>query len=156
MPVAPAVSSERRRRIHSPESRGMISRGKAGTAWKAAIAGVFGLSLTVLAMSEPAKPTRPVSAPHWAYQPVQNVPVPSSNGSKWVRTPIDSFVLAKLQEKHLKPSPDASRETYIRRATLDTWGIVPTPEEVKAFTHDRSSKAYEKLVDRLLASPRYG
>ncbi len=75
---------------------------------------------------------------------------------RWVRTPIDAFVLAKLHEKGLEPSQDAERATLIRRVTLDTWGLVPTPEEVKSFVSDRSPKAYEKLVDRLLASPRYG
>ncbi len=62
----------------------------------------------------------------------------------------------QAREKNLQPSPDADRATLIRRATLDTWGCVPTPEEVKAFVKDHSPKAYEKVVDRLLASPRYG
>ena len=105
---------------------------------------------TQLASSAPnaaapqAKPARPLSAPHWAYQPVKNPPIPDSvKGSKWVRTSIDAFVLAKLQEQNLQPSPDTDRATLIRRATLDTWGVLPTPEEVKAFTQDHSSKAYE-------------
>ena len=150
------------------------------TSTKAYVAAIISMSLTVLAQADtsekihdeqatqaasvspstsaaPAKATRPTAVPHWAYQPVQNPPVPDSvKRSKWVRTPIDAFVLAKLQEKGLEPSPDAERTTLIRRATLDTWGVVPTPEEVKAFARDRSPKAYEKLVDRLLASPRYG
>jgi hypothetical protein len=73
-----------------------------------------------------------------------------------VRTPIDAFILSKLEAKGLKPSPDADRATFIRRATLDVWGVVPTPEEVAAFVGDTSPDAYEKLVDRLLASTRYG
>jgi hypothetical protein len=73
-----------------------------------------------------------------------------------VRTPIDAFVLQKLEASHLKPSPDADRAAFIRRATLDVWGLIPSPEEVKAFVADRSPDAYDKLVDRLLASPRYG
>jgi hypothetical protein len=75
---------------------------------------------------------------------------------RWVREPIDAFVLAKLEEKNLKPSPDADRAAFIRRATLDAWGMIPTPDEVKNFVADKSPNAYEKLVDRLLASPHYG
>lgn len=108
------------------------------------------------AAAPPSRAPRPVQAAHWSYQDVQNPAVPAVKQKNWVRTPIDAFVLAKLEANNLKPSEDADRATYIRRATLDTWGIVPTPEEVKAFVNDKSPKAYEKLVDRLLASPRYG
>jgi hypothetical protein len=73
-----------------------------------------------------------------------------------VRTPIDAFVLARLEEKGIKPSAEADRATFIRRATLDAWGLLPTPEEVKAFVNDKSPNAYEKLVDRLLASHHFG
>jgi len=73
-----------------------------------------------------------------------------------VKTPIDAFILAKLEAKGLEPSADADRATFIRRATLDAWGLIPTPEEVKAFVDDRSPRADEKLIDRLLASPHYG
>ena len=103
----------------------------------------------------------PTSAPApksawWAYQPLQNASVPQTKHADWARTPIDSFVLAKLEDKNLGPSADADRATFIRRATLDVWGLIPTPEEVDAFVKDRSPDAYEKLVERLLASPRYG
>ncbi len=99
----------------------------------------------------------PAPAPQWwSYQPVKNEPIPQVHDKKWVRTPIDAFVLARLEANGIQPSADADRETFIRRATLDTWGLIPTPEEVEAFVSDRSSKAYEKLVDRLLASPHYG
>lgn len=102
------------------------------------------------------KPARPAAAPHWSYQAVQSPAVPSVQNKDWVRTPIDAFVLTKIEAKGLKPSSDAAKAVFIRRATLDAWGVVPTPEEVAAFVNDKSSKAYEKLVDRLLASPRYG
>jgi hypothetical protein len=82
--------------------------------------------------------------------------VPSVKQKKWVRTPVDAYVLEKLEAKGIKPSPEADRATFIRRATLDAWGILPTPEEVKAFEKDRAPDAYEKLVDRLLASPHFG
>ena len=92
----------------------------------------------------------------WAYQPVKAPELPAVKQGKWVRTPIDAFVLARLEEKGIKPSPEADRSTFIRRATLDAWGLLPTPEEVKAFVNDKSPNAYEKLVDRLLASHHFG
>ena len=91
----------------------------------------------------------------WSLQPIRKTAPPSVNSS-WVRTPIDSFVLAKLNEHGLQPSPEADRRTLIRRLTYDLHGLPPTPEEVDAFVADNSPDAYEKLVDRLLASPRYG
>ncbi|MCR6632862.1 MAG: DUF1549 domain-containing protein [Magnetospirillum sp.] len=96
------------------------------------------------------------AAKHWAYQPVQSPSAPQVKQAAWVRTPVDAFILAKLEEQNLKPSADADRATFIRRATLDVTGVIPTPEEVKDFVSDKSPNAYEKLVDRLLASPRYG
>ncbi|HEX6707631.1 MAG TPA: DUF1549 and DUF1553 domain-containing protein [Albitalea sp.] len=97
------------------------------------------------------------AADPWSpYQPVQRPETPAVQHKAWVRTPIDAFVLARLEAKGLKPSPDADRSTYIRRATLDAWGLLPTPEETRAFVNDRSPDAYEKLVDRLLASHHFG
>ncbi|MRV74415.1 DUF1553 domain-containing protein [Duganella sp. FT92W] len=92
----------------------------------------------------------------WQYTPVQRPDIPAVKQKAWVRSPIDAFVLAKLEQKNLKPSQDADRATYIRRATLDTWGVIPTPEEVHAFVNDKSPNAYEKLADRLLSSPHFG
>ena len=103
-----------------------------------------------------AKPAAKSVPNNWAYKPVAQVTAPNVKQSAWVKTPIDAFVLAKLEEKGLKPSSEASRGTFIRRATLDAWGLLPTPEEVKVFEKDKSPDAYEKLVDRLLASPHYG
>jgi hypothetical protein len=90
------------------------------------------------------------------YEPVVRPEVPAVKNARWVRTPVDAFVLAEIEKAGLAPSPEADRATFIRRATLDTWGLLPTQEEVRAFEKDRSKDAYEKLVDRLLASPRYG
>jgi hypothetical protein len=106
----------------------------------------------------PKAPARRAStkAPHWAYEPVRHVEAPAVRNPAWVRTPIDAFVLAKLDAADLSPSGSADRATFIRRATLDVWGVIPSPEEVDAFVKDRSPGAYEKLVDRLLASPQYG
>lgn len=101
-------------------------------------------------------PPKAPSPKWWSYQPVTAPAIPTVQNKNWARTPIDAFVLAKLEAKKLKPSRDAERAVYIRRATLDTLGYIPTPDEVQAFVNDRSPQAYEKLVDRLLASPHYG
>src|SRR4029077_10795553 len=74
----------------------------------------------------------------------------------WCKTPIDRFILARLEAKGMKPAPAADRRTLIRRATFDLTGLPPTPAEIDAFVNDRSPNAWEKVVDRLLASPRYG
>ena len=74
----------------------------------------------------------------------------------WPRSPIDDFILARLEEEGFAPSPEADRATLIRRVSLDLTGLPPTPAEVDAFVSDDSSTAYERLVDRLLRSPRYG
>ncbi len=91
----------------------------------------------------------------WAFRPVQAPPVPAVR-DPWVRNPVDAFVLRKLRAAGLRPNPEADRRTLIRRATLDLTGLPPTPEAVEAFVADRSPDAWEKVVDRLLASPAYG
>ena len=93
---------------------------------------------------------------HWAYQPVKKPAVPQVKDASWVKSPVDAFVLAKLEQNGMKPSPVASKEALIRRATYDLIGLPPTPEEVQAFIGDTSPKAFEKVVERLLASPHYG
>ncbi|MFZ4506583.1 MAG: DUF1553 domain-containing protein [Fimbriimonas sp.] len=93
---------------------------------------------------------------HWAFVAPVRWPLPAVKQSAWARNPIDRFVLAKQEAAGLKPSPEADKNTLIRRVTLDLTGLPPTPKEVDAFLADRSANAYEKLVDRLLASPRYG
>ena len=90
----------------------------------------------------------------WSLEPLRKPPVPPA--SKWAITPIDAFVLARLDELKLTPSPEADRPTLIRRLTYDVQGLPPSWEEIQAFVSDRSPDAYEKLVDRLLASPQYG
>jgi hypothetical protein len=106
---------------------------------------------------QPSSAEKPApSAQHWAYQAVKIEAVPSVQQKDWAITPIDAFILSTLEAKGIKPSPDADRAVFIRRATIDAWGVIPTPEAVKAFVNDKSPDAYEKLVDRLLASPHYG
>jgi hypothetical protein len=93
---------------------------------------------------------------HWAWQPVRAVALPTVKRAAWARGPIDRFILAGLEARGLKPNAYADRRTLIRRATFDLIGLPPTPEEVDAFVADRSPKAWETVVDRLLASPHYG
>jgi len=93
---------------------------------------------------------------HWAFQPVKNPEVPAVKNKAWCSTVIDDFILAKLEEHNMIPSPQANRETLIRRAYYDLIGLPPSPAEVDAFVTDRDPNAYAKVVDRLLASPHYG
>jgi Protein of unknown function (DUF1553)/Protein of unknown function (DUF1549)/Planctomycete cytochrome C len=93
---------------------------------------------------------------HWAFRPIRRPPVPSVRNREWPRTPIDRFILAKLEATGLSPSRRADRRTLLRRTTFDLTGLPPTPDELAAFQNDRSPNAFAKVVDRLLASPRYG
>jgi len=98
----------------------------------------------------------PTAVP-WSWRPLARPATPApADPQKWVRTPVDAFALAKLSANGLKPSLAADRRTLLRRVTLDLTGLPPTPEEGEAFLNDLSPDAYEKLIDRLLASPRYG
>jgi hypothetical protein len=93
---------------------------------------------------------------HWAFQPVTTPAVPIVKETDWAKTPIDKFILAKLEEKGLKPNPPADKRTLIRRATFDLIGLPPTPDEVRMFLGDESPEAFDKVVQRLLDSPHYG
>ena len=95
-------------------------------------------------------------APHWAFVPPKRPAFPPVQDARWVRNPIDRFVLARLEREKLKPSPEADRSTLIRRLSLDLRGLPPTLAEVNRFLGDRRSDAYERLVDEFLASPHYG
>ncbi|MCE9561980.1 MAG: DUF1549 and DUF1553 domain-containing protein [Planctomycetes bacterium] len=99
----------------------------------------------VVAAEPPAE-----KGPWWSFQPLSRPAVPE------IRNPIDAFIQAKLSDKGLSLSPEADRRTLIRRVTFDLTGLPPTPDEVEAFVNDKAADAYEKLVDRLLASPAYG
>jgi cytochrome c553 len=92
----------------------------------------------------------------WAFQTPVRPPVPAVRDRSWPRSPLDAFILAKLEEKGLRPAPPADRRTLIRRATFDLLGLLPSPEEVDAFLADGSPDALAHVVDRLLASPQYG
>jgi hypothetical protein len=92
----------------------------------------------------------------WSFKKPERPAVPAVKNSAWVRNPIDAFILAKLDKEGLRPAPVADRRTLVRRAYFDLHGLPPTPKEVDEFLSDKSETAYEKLIDRLLASPRYG
>src|SRR5215510_4977643 len=93
---------------------------------------------------------------HWAFVAPVRPPTPEVKNKAWARNPIDAFILARLERENLAPSPEADKITLLRRLSLDLIGLPPTPEEVDAFLKDTSSRAYEKQIERLLASPHYG
>jgi hypothetical protein len=114
----------------------------------------FCLPMTALAAEPPD-----AAKPHWSLQKRSRPAAPrfaDAADRAWVRTPIDAFILARLKQTALRPAPAADRATLIRRATFDLTGLPPTPAEVDAFVTDPAADAYERLVDRLLASPHYG
>ncbi len=94
--------------------------------------------------------------PHWAFLPPRQAPLPAVKQAAWPRNPIDRFVLARLEQAGLAPSPEADPHTLVRRVYLDLIGLPPTPGEADAFVNDAAPDAYERLVDRVLASPHYG
>jgi mono/diheme cytochrome c family protein len=101
-------------------------------------------------------PGVPPAASHWAFVPPQRPVVPQVRATSWVRNPIDRFVLARLEQAGLSPSPEAEPSTLLRRASLDLIGLPPSPREVGQFLADRSPDRYERAIDRLMASPHFG
>src|SRR5687768_8694278 len=95
-------------------------------------------------------------APHWSYEPPRQAPLPVVRNKSWPRTPIDRFVLARLEQEALRPQSEADRATLARRVALDLTGLPPTMDEVEAFLKDRSANAYERYVDAQLAKTAYG
>ncbi|HEY6225934.1 MAG TPA: DUF1549 domain-containing protein, partial [Verrucomicrobiae bacterium] len=93
---------------------------------------------------------------HWAFQPVKEPQIPAVKNVRWVQTPVDAFILAKLEAKRMHPSGKADKRTLIRRASFGLTGLPPTPEELREFEEDDSPEAFEHVIDRYLASPRYG
>jgi hypothetical protein len=94
--------------------------------------------------------------PHWAFEAIRRVKPPEVQDSTWIKTPVDQFILARLEAEGIKPAPPASKEELIRRVTLDLIGLPSTPKEVEAFLKDDAVDAYGQLIDRLLTSPHYG
>ncbi|MCA9091309.1 MAG: PSD1 domain-containing protein, partial [Planctomycetaceae bacterium] len=93
---------------------------------------------------------------HWSFHPVNHVSPPSVKDSAWPRNAIDQFILARLENKGLKPAEETSRVAWLRRVSFDLIGLPPTPDQVSAFVNDESELAYDRVVDELLQSPRYG
>ena len=102
----------------------------------------------------PAEPSR--TTDHWAFKPIKPVPVPAVRNTRWIKSPVDTFILTKLEEKGIAPNPAADKRTLIRRASFDLLGLPPKPEAVDEFIADKSPQAFDRLVDRLLDSPHYG
>src|SRR5215472_12703148 len=100
--------------------------------------------------------SKPNGSDWWAFQPLKQATPPPVGIAEWSRNPIDQFILARLEKEHLQPSPTASKETLLRRVSLDLTGLPPTPAEIRDFVADTRPDAYERVVDRLLASPHYG
>ena len=98
----------------------------------------------------------PNSENHWAFRPLDPGPIPGVKDTAWLKTPLDRYILSRLEKAGLRPNPAASRQALIRRVTYDLTGVPPTVDEVKAFLGDKDPHAYAHLVDRLLSSPRYG
>jgi Protein of unknown function (DUF1553)/Protein of unknown function (DUF1549) len=122
-----------------------------------AVAALLGLALTAgIVYTAETDTFTPAQRSFWSLQPVKKSPVPAVKNQSWVKNPIDAFVLAKLEEAGVPPNPPADRLTLLRRATIDMTGLPPTQEEIQQFLSDTSPNAWEKVVDRLLASPAYG
>ena len=102
------------------------------------------------------QPISKTASNYWAYRPLKRPQVPSVHASEWISNPIDAFILAKLEAHGLAPAAPASKLTLIRRVYYDLTGLPPSPEAVEAFLNDTAPDAYEKLIDKLLKSPRYG
>lgn len=118
-------------------------------------AGLFALTLGAAALTFDDHP-KPDAKTWWAVQPLAKSAIPTVREKLWCRNPIDQFILASLEKAKVQPSPPADKRTLLRRVTVDLTGLLPTPEELANFEKDTSANAYEKVVDRLLASPRFG
>ncbi len=117
------------------------------------------LCVPLLAASNDSKPRKefsPAQKRWWAFQKVVKPAAPTVHDPAWVKNDIDAFILAKLEEKSVRPDAPADKAALLRRATLDLTGLPPSPEEIQAFLADNSPDAWARVVDRLLASPRYG
>jgi hypothetical protein len=115
---------------------------------------------TVITVAQPSFATEPESTAaqktHWAWRKPVRPLLPDVNDRKWVRNPVDHFILARLEAARLRPAAKSAPEQLIRRVTFDLIGLQPTPAEIDAFVQDRSPRAWEKVIERLLASPHYG
>jgi hypothetical protein len=121
-----------------------------------AISILLGASIASASESDKEKPITREERSHWAFVPPRRPAIPTVKASSWPRNPIDAFILASIEASALSLAPEADRPTLLRRVTFDLTGLPPTPRELEDFLADHSPDAYERVVDRLLASPRYG
>jgi hypothetical protein len=120
------------------------------------LSSLVGLLPFVAARGASEHPITDADRAHWSFRKLIRPTVPAVRDPSWVCTPVDAFVLARLEQAGLRPAPSADRATLLRRVTLDLTGLPPTPEELHAFLDDPEADAYERVVERLLASPHYG
>lgn len=113
-------------------------------------------ALMLISWGELRAEDKAAKSDHWAFQSVKRPVAPAPSDASWVRTPIDAFILKRLDDEHIRPAPPADRRTLLRRVYIDLVGLPPTPEEQRGFLEDSAPDAYERLVDRLLADPGYG
>jgi uncharacterized protein DUF1549/uncharacterized protein DUF1553/cytochrome c len=143
-------------RLKPEEVETLVDWVRAGAAWPAVAVTAASADKASATPAAPAYVVKPEQRAFWSFQPLHKPPVPAVSHGDWPRSDIDRFVLAKLEKEGLTPVNAADKRTLLRRATLDLTGLPPTPEEIDAFEQDTAPDAFAKVVDRLLASPRYG
>src|SRR5262249_30219175 len=121
----------------------------AGASWPAE-------TLSAIPSTQPEHVFTEQQRSHWVFHPITKPQPPQVNDAQWIRTPIDAFILTRLQSEGLSPAPPASKVELIRRVSYDLTGLPPQPAQVAAFVADESPDAYERMVDSYLASPHYG
>ncbi|HWB07352.1 MAG TPA: DUF1549 and DUF1553 domain-containing protein [Verrucomicrobiales bacterium] len=134
----------------------MVRRFPVSSIWRCFFPAVVATLCAGTAAGKPPPDAAVAPRTHWSFQPVRVAEPPSVKIEAWVRTPVDRFILSKLEAKGLAPAPEASREQFIRRVTYGLTGLPPSPEEIDAYLKDQEPGAEERVVDRLLASPHYG
>ena len=150
VPKVPAMP-KKAAKLKDEEIEALVDWIRAGAPWPAA-----GVGEAKPVAARAGSMITPQKRAFWAFVALGKAPVPAVNDSRWPRTDIDRFLLARLEHEGLRPVAPADKLTLIRRATLDLTGVPPTPEEVDAFERDAAPAAFSRVVDRLLASPRYG
>ena len=148
--VRGADPTRRSEMLDRPRIFGITATLLAGWAWTISLAADLPSTQAV------SRAAAPLAKDHWAFRKPIEPAIPDVEDKAWPRSPIDSFILAKLEESGLKPAPPADKRTLIRRAFFDLTGLPPTPEQVDAFSADKSPDAFAKVIDELLANPHYG
>src|SRR2546426_4769591 len=145
--VAASVTSDSPASVGKPAVAASVTSDSPASVGKPAVAAAAATAEYVI---------KPEQRAFWSFQPLRKPPAPAVSHATWPKSDIDRFVLARLEKEGLAPVRAADKRTLLRRATLDLTGLPPTPEEIDAFERDDAADAFAKVVDRLLASPRYG